>query len=150
MNRTEKEQIVFGNILLLSNKLQILGDNILPELTLKQWFLLIVMSKLENKSPSVNDIAEIMGSTRQNIKKILLPLESKGFVEISKSEKDSRALSIALTKKAYHYFNDMEQLAEINTNKLFRAISDNELDTFHKVLEELFFSVEHFRDGEEM
>lgn len=148
MKRTHKEEMAFGNILVLSNKLQALGDNLLPELTLKQWFLLIVISKMDNISPTVNEIADAMSSTRQNIKKILISLEEKGFVKITKSKMDARALTIMLEPKTFQYFNDMEDLCEININKLFKNISEEELSTLLCVLNKLFYSAEHFNDGE--
>lgn len=41
MDRIEKEENIIGYITLLSNKLAQFGDNILPDITFKQWFLLI-------------------------------------------------------------------------------------------------------------
>jgi len=148
MKRTHKEEMAFGNILVLSNKLQTLGDTLLPELTLKQWFLLIVISKMDNTSPTLNEIADAMSSTRQNIKRILTSLEEKGFVKISESKMDRRALAIMLEPKTFQYFNDMEDLCEININKLFKDISEKDLSTFLCVLNKLFYSAEHFNDGE--
>jgi DNA replication protein DnaD len=63
MNQTEKEQYVFGSILLLSNKLQSLGDKILTDLTLKQWFLLMMISKMGLKDPSVKEISDFTGTS---------------------------------------------------------------------------------------
>jgi hypothetical protein len=49
MDRTATEEYIFGSILLLSNKMQVWGDAILSDLTLKQWFLLILISNMKNK-----------------------------------------------------------------------------------------------------
>ena len=46
MNRIDKEEMIIGYITLLSNKLTQFGDNILPDITFKQWFLLIMISKI--------------------------------------------------------------------------------------------------------
>ena len=47
MNRTEKEEFIIGSISLLSNKITLFGDSIFPDITFKQWFLLMMISKME-------------------------------------------------------------------------------------------------------
>lgn len=68
MNRTEKEQMIIGNISLLSNKLTQMGDEICPDITYKQFFILLVISKMELEEKNINSIAELVGTTRQNVK----------------------------------------------------------------------------------
>lgn len=79
MNRIDKEEMIIGYITLLSNKLTQFGDNILPDITFKQWFLLIMISKMEIEEKSLNSIAEFVGTSRQNIKKMLIPLEKRNM-----------------------------------------------------------------------
>ena len=80
MDRTEKAEYIIGSISLLSNKITLLGDTIFPDITFKQWFLLMMISKIERQDKNLNSIAEVVGTTRQNVKKMLLPLQSKGYV----------------------------------------------------------------------
>lgn len=147
MNTTQKQEVIFGSILLLSNKLQTLGDQVLTELTLKQWFLLIVMTKMEEDSAIVNEIAKFMGSSRQNIKKMLLPLEKKGFVSIRKSDKDARALSVSLTPQAFDVLNEVEQFSLNHITKVFNDITETELDTVIGVIHKMNGNIEKFHQG---
>lgn len=142
MTITEKQEMIFGSILLLSNKLQALGDQVLPELTLKQWFLLIVMTKMEKDNATVNEIAKYMGSSRQNIKKMLLPLEKKGFVFIKKSDTDARALSISLTPQAVDVLHKVEKFSLSNIAKVFEDITDAELDAVINVTQKMNHNIE--------
>lgn len=128
--RTGKENFVLGAISLVSNELNTFGEDCLEEITFKQWFLLMMISKMEKGEKSVNLIADFTGTSRQNVKKMLTPLEKKGFVSITGSENDGRALSVELTDKTYKYFFDHDGRIAKATERLFSAFSDAELDLF--------------------
>lgn len=128
MNRTDKEEFIIGSICLLSNKLTQFGDALLPDITFKQWFLLMMISKMEKEEKSLKDIAEFVGSTRQNVKKMLVPLEAKGYVAVERSGQDARALRVELTEKTYQYFRDNDLPTARETNRLFSAFSGEEID----------------------
>lgn len=142
MNRTENEEYIIGCVSLLSNKITQFGDSILPDITFKQWFLLIMISKMELQEKSINSIAEVVGTTRQNVKKMLVPLENKGYVRIEKSDSDARALKVELTEKAYQYFTENDASAARETNRLFSAFSTEEIDGLVCTLKKLQCSFE--------
>ena len=146
MDRTEKEQFVIGAISLLSNKLIQVGDGILPDITFRQWFLLIMMSKMEIDEKNINSIAEFVGTTRQNIKKMLIPLKKNGYVSISQSNQDGRALKVELTEKAYQYFSDNDKATAYESNQLFSLFSDEEVNCFVSNLQKLLHSLEMYRE----
>ena len=148
MNKVEKEQFIFGSILLLANKLQIFGDKLFTDFTLKQWFLIIMMSKMENKEPTVKEISDFTGTTRQNVKKMLLPFEIKGFVAVEKSATDGRALKVSLTDKSYQYFNDHKNDSEIIVDRIFTAIGEEDLDTVIRVFNALFTTISNIENNE--
>ena len=142
MNRTENEEYIIGCVSLLSNKITQFGDSILPDITFKQWFLLIMISKMELREKSINSIAEVVGTTRQNVKKMLVSLENKGYVLIEKSDSDARALKVELTEKAYQYFIENDASAACETNKLFSAFSTEEIEGLACTLKKLLCSFE--------
>lgn len=142
MNRTENEEYIIGCVSMLSNKITQFGDSILPDITFKQWFLLIMISKMELREKSVNSIAEVVGTTRQNVKKMLVPLENKGYVRIEKSNSDARALKVELTEKAYQYFTDNDASTAHETEKLFSAFSTEEIEGLACTLKKLLCSFE--------
>ena len=137
MSRSIQEEYVFGSILLLANKLQIWGDSMLEDLTLKQWFLLMLISKMGVQNPTVKEIADFTGTSRQNTKKMLEQLEKKEYVTMNKSETDGRALNITLTHKTWNYFAANAKKAVDDVSKLFVNISDEELGITGKTLEKL-------------
>ena len=143
MDRTAREEYIFGSILLLSNKIQVWGDNILSDLTLKQWFLLLLISKMENKNPTINEISDFSGTSRQNIKKMLEHLDRKKYLKIKKSKTDARALNVSLSKKTHDYFADNEKKGAEALISLFSEITEEELNVTCKTLEKLlvFFGI---------
>ena len=94
MNRTEKEEYIIGFVSLISNKIVQFGDLMLTDITFPQWFLLMMISKMEQQEKTINSIAEFVGSSRQNVKKMLNLLAGKGYVLIEKSSSDKRALNV--------------------------------------------------------
>lgn len=144
MNKTEKEEYIIGSISLLSNKITLLGDTIFPDITFKQWFLLMMISKMELQDKNLNSIAEVVGTTRQNVKKMLVPLESKGYVKIEKSKNDARALKVELTEKTYQYFAENNEPTACEANKLFSSFSVTEIDSLVYTLEKLLHCFEAY------
>jgi DNA-binding MarR family transcriptional regulator len=137
MGRTIQEEYIFGGILLLANKLQLWGDGLLDELTLKQWFLLMLISKMGTKKPTVKEIADFAGTSRQNTKKMLELLKHKGYVVMNQSETDARGLSITLSGKTWNYFSANASEAAERVSELFNGISDEELLVTGKTFEKL-------------
>ena len=128
--RTGKENYILGAISLVSNELNGFCGSFLGDITFKQWFLLMMISKMEKGEKSVNLIADFTGTSRQNVKKMLVPLEKKGYVSVTDSEKDGRALSVELTDKTYKFFFDYDGRIAKATDLLFKSFSDAELDLF--------------------
>lgn len=143
MDRTDKEQYIFGSILLLSNKLQVYGNKFISDLTMKQWFLLMLISKMESKTPTVKEIASFSGSTRQNVKKMIEPLAKKGYLKIEKSSTDARALNITLNSKTFEFFNNYEKIAKNCVNTLFSEINIDLLNSTVQTMSKLLDFLEN-------
>jgi len=145
MNRTEKEEYIIGFISLISNKTAQFGDLMLTDINFPQWFLLMMISKMDQQEKTINSIAEFVGSSRQNVKKMLNLLAGKGYVMIEKSSSDKRALNVNLTQKTWQYFSDHDALATAEINKLFSAFSMDEIDHLSTALEKLLNAFETYR-----
>lgn len=144
MNRTENEEYIIGRMSLLSNKITRFGDSILPDVTFKQWFLLRMISKMELREKRINSIAEVVGTIRQNVKKMLVPLGNKGYVRIEKTDSDARALKVELTEKTFQYFTENDASATRETDKLFLTFSTEEIDGLACALKKLLCSFETY------
>lgn len=134
MGRIEKEEYIIGSISLLANKFSQFGDSIHKDITSKQWFLLLMMSKMEDEEKTLNSVAEFVGTTRQNVKKMITQLEEKKYVKVKPSKYDARAMNIVLTKKTQNYFDKHYPEVSQKTDELFAGISEAKLDSIVKGL----------------
>lgn len=141
MDSTSSYEYCIGNILLLSNKLQVWGDELTGDITFKQFFLMLLLSKIPTQKLTVQVIADYAGSSRQNVKKMLEQLREKGYVNIITSSSDARSLEITLTPNAYKYFQTNAEKSAMAVNTLFSEISGQELNTTIQTLEKLLASL---------
>lgn len=142
MSARENQQFIFGSIFLLSNKLQLLGDKVTEELTLKQWFLLNMIQKMDNKSPNYMEIAKMLGTSRQNVSKMVTVMEKKGMVKLHPSKTDQRAVNVTLTQKCFDYFASKENAGNALLDTLFSGILPTETKHAAKLLGHMLQNVE--------
>ncbi len=139
------KEYLFGSIFLLANKLQTLGDAALEEITLKQWLLLIMIFNMKEKQPSVTEIAEFIGGTRQNVRKMLEVLSAKGYVTLCVNKQDKRNLSVALTDKTFLFFTQFETKGTAFLEQLFNGINSDLQESTRITVEALFNNLERMR-----
>ncbi|MBH1942114.1 MarR family transcriptional regulator [Mobilitalea sibirica] len=142
----DSEHLVFGLLFLLSNKLQTLGDTFFEEVTTKQWFILLVLKILSGNEPTLNELSDAAGSSRQNVKQIILKLEKKGFVELRKDETDGRKFRIKMTPKCEEFSNAYAQKSIEFMKKLFANIDETDLNTTLKTLNRLQENLERMEN----
>lgn len=95
----DKEYLLFGTLLIIGNRLQALGDNLYEEITAKQWFVLCMLDVFGEEHPTLKELSEAMGSSHQNVKQLVLKLESKGYVTLEADAADKRKMRIATTSQ---------------------------------------------------
>jgi DNA-binding MarR family transcriptional regulator len=120
----EDKQNVFASIFFLANKLKIIGDREIVELSFKQWFLLLAISNIQKEQPSLTDIANFAGVSRQNVKKMLVILERKDFVVLNTLPEDNKSVRATLTTKCKRHFVDMDKSGNEVLEKIFKNIYD--------------------------
>lgn len=134
----------FGFLFLLSRRFEYLTDQALAKdgLTTKQLLTLIVIEREFHSPPSISQIAEVLSTTHQNIKKIAQQLEKKEFIEILRDKRDRRRLLLKTTQKNKDYWNSrsLEHLQEIQN--LFSSLSAQEIHDFHRLVKKLVKNTE--------
>ncbi len=120
MDEKEQQAYILGAFLTLANRLQVLGDKLDEKITMKQWLLIAVILKSGSPAPALRDLAAMIGSSRQNVKKMALLLEKQGFVALSKDEKDARILRVRLTEECRVYFAGRNREEEQFMDDLFQ------------------------------
>jgi MarR family transcriptional regulator, transcriptional regulator for hemolysin len=144
MDNIDKHKFIFGSLFLLANKLQVIGDQYLERdgMTTKQWFLTAMISQFQDNHPTLSEVAELMGSSRQNVKQLALKLEEKGFLSIEKDEQDARALRLKLTEKSKSFWERRSNQDDKFLKALFEDLSEEEIYVIFNSFNKLFEKIE--------
>ena len=122
----ELSYFLVGLLSAFENRFQAVADKTMKEVSWKQFFALICIS-LCKESPTIKELAEIMGSSHQNVKQILLKLEKKGFVDIVVDEKDKRKQRVVLTQFCKEFCEKNDEIAQVSMQKMFAGIQEEQL-----------------------
>lgn len=122
----ELSYFLVGLLSAFENRFQAVADKTMEEISWKQFFAIICTS-LCKESPTIKELADIMGSSHQNVKQILLKLEKKGFVDIVVDEKDKRKQRVVLTQFCKEFCEKNNEIAEISMKKMFAGIQEEQL-----------------------
>lgn len=128
------QKFIFATLFITANKLQVIGDQFLEEVTTKQWLLLVMIGQFNDHPPTLGQLSALMGTSHQNTKQIALKLETKGFLLIEKDSKDSRILRFKHTQKALDFFTKRNDGDLVFLTELFQGFSEGELNSFAKGL----------------
>ena len=122
----ESSYFLIGLLSAFENRFQAVADSTMKEISWKQFFALICINMFKEK-PTLKELAEIMGSSHQNVKQILLKLEKKGFVSITADESDKRKLRIELTEYCKEFCAKNDEMAMNIMRKMFEGVSNEQL-----------------------
>lgn len=124
---------LLGLLSAFENRYQAKADSFFEEISWKQFFAIICIN-LCKESPTIKELAEIMGSSHQNVKQILIKLENKGFVEIIADEQDKRKQRIVLTEKTMIFCEEHEEGSQRIIKKIFEGIDIENIEIVIKTL----------------
>ena len=79
--KENQRKAIFSTLFIAENRLQTLFDNHIPEVSLKQFMLLSVVRQSKEEL-TFTQLGNLLGCSRQNIKKIADILVKKGFITI--------------------------------------------------------------------
>lgn len=132
-SHTETSYFLLGLLSAFDNRFQAIADKMIGEISWKQFFAVICIN-LCKESPTIKELAGIMGSSHQNVKQILLKLEKKGFVDILIDSEDKRKQRIILTKECIDFCNANDEMSTMAVNTMFEGISLEQLQITIKTI----------------
>lgn len=142
----DNQHILFGSFFSFSNRLQAAGDSFYDEITVKQFFLLICLGLFEEDAPTLNELAQVMGSSHQNVKQIALKLEKIGFVSLIKDKVDKRKLRVVRTNKLAEFGEKYSGKDTIFMENLFSGVSDDDVVVTLKTILKLEANLEAMKE----
>lgn len=123
------QAFLLGLLSAFDNRYQAAADRFFKEITWKQFFAIICIN-LCKEPPTLNDLSEVMGSSHQNVKQILLKLEGKGFVSMMADEKDKRKQRYFVTDKCRKFLEANDNQSKTSSQiiaQIFDGVSDKDL-----------------------
>ncbi len=130
----DDERALFGLFFAFGNRLQTAGDAFYEEITCKQFFLLICLSLFKEAHPMINELADVMGSSHQNVKQIANKLEKAGFVTTFYDKDDRRKVRVAATEKMGTLSDRYREQEERFMAGLYEGITKEEVQLTYKVM----------------
>lgn len=129
----EERYFLFGLLHALTNRLQTVGDTFFDEISWKQWFVLAGTS-LFRDPPTINELAEVIGSSRQNVKQLLLKLEQAGFVKIEPDPSDRRKQRVYMTENMQRLDDKYKGESRQFIDRFYQGIEKKEIETTMQTL----------------
>lgn len=137
-----QRKAIFSTLFIAGNKLQTLFDNHIPEVSLKQ-FMLLSLVRQSKEQLTFTQLGNLLGCSRQNVKKLADVLIKKGFITIQQSPHDTRAMCICPTEKVNDFFqNDFLKYQE-ELKFLFEVYTEEEIETLFILISKLYAGIEN-------
>ncbi len=127
------QSFLLGLLSAFDNRFQACADKFFKEITWKQFFAIICIN-LCKESPTINKLSEVMGSSHQNVKQILIKLEKIGFVSMVPDKSDKRKQRIILTKACQEFCEKNDDQSKKVVFSIFSGIDEESLITTIKTI----------------
>ena len=124
-----QQKAIFSTLFIATNRLQTLFDSHIPEISLKQFMLLSIVRQ-SKEPPTFTQLGNLLGCSRQNIKKLADVL--------------MKAMGIRITQKAEDYFQKEFSVYQEELRYLFEVYTTEEIETLFTLLSKLYTGIEYF------
>ena len=119
---------LIGLLSAFENRFQAMADNMMQEISWKQFFAIICINMCK-EPPTLKELSDILGSSHQNVKQILLKLEKKDFIRFEQDESDKRKQRIVLTKTCKKFCEKNDDMSQKAMMAMFEGISERNIKT---------------------
>ena len=136
---THRMQAIFSSIFVLQNRMQTAGEKLQTKTSMKQW-LLLAMTACCPEPRTLTNIGNLMGCSRQNVKKLALALEKKGFVHLQLSSNNS--VLVELTEDVQRYAEEIGERQMKALSLLFSDFSEEEIGQLFFLYSKLYTGLE--------
>ena len=123
------QAFLLGLLSAFDNRYQAAADKYFREITWKQFFAIICINMCK-EPPTLGDLSDVMGSSHQNVKQILLKLESKGFVSMKPDDNDKRKQRFFVTDKCRKFLEENDNRSRNSAmiiGEIFDGVKEKDL-----------------------
>ena len=119
---------LLGLLSAFENRFQAMADNTMQEISWKQFFAIICINMCK-EPPTLKELSDILGSSHQNVKQILLKLEKKNFIQFQTDDADKRKQRIVLTDHCREFCERNDEMSKCIMEKMFDGVTEKEVAT---------------------
>ena len=119
---------LLGLLSAFENRFQAMADNAMQEISWKQFFAIICINMCK-EPPTLRELSDILGSSHQNVKQILLKLENKNFIRFQTDGADKRKQRIVLTDHCREFCERNDELSSCIMEKMFDGVPEEDIAT---------------------
>ena len=124
---------LLGLLSAFENRFQAFADNTMKVISWKQFFAIICIN-LCKEPPTLKELSDILGSSHQNVKQILLKLEKKDLISFMPDENDKRKQRIVLTDTCRAMCENNNDMSIQIMSKMFEGIPEKDIKTTIKTI----------------
>lgn len=130
-----------------TNKIQQEGDKIFSELTTRQFMTMVAIVHIPEEERTINNIARMMGTSKQNVKQIIVSLEKKEILYLVEHPTDKRAKKVVVTEQGKNICTRESVVGNKFLEEMAKGLRDEELEQLWTLLNKLFaYNREEFID----
>ncbi|MBI5681318.1 MAG: MarR family transcriptional regulator [Methanobacterium sp.] len=104
------------------------------QITTKQWLLLVTLGNAFDHPPSMQEMAEAMSTTHQNVKQLATRLESRGLLKIERDANNRRILRLKVTEECHKFWENRTEDDIKSITALFNGLEDIEIQNLFEIM----------------
>ncbi|MGG3523640.1 MarR family transcriptional regulator [Bacillus pseudomycoides] len=131
-------QQTYATLFSTTNKLQIQGDNYFEKLTSRQYMIMIAITHLPEDETTLANIAKKLKTSKQSAQKLIVNLESKGYLITKPSKRDKRAINVEITELGKKIMMECGERAVCLMADIFNEFTTEELEVLWSLLKRLY------------
>lgn len=124
----ESPYFLLGLLSAFDNRFQAAADRLIGEISWKQFFTVICINLCKG-DPTLRQLADVMGTSHQNCKQLLIKLEKKGFVALTPDPEDKRKQRIRLTPACLQFCRENDERSTALMAQMFQGIPQEDILT---------------------
>jgi DNA-binding MarR family transcriptional regulator len=129
---------LYATLFSAANKLQIRGDQYFKDLTSRQFMTMMAILHLPEDETTLNNIAKKLGTSKQNVNKLVASIAKKGYITVMPSVQDKRAVNVKITDAGKQVILDCNEKGLGFLADVFNRFSTEEMENLWSLLKKLY------------
>lgn len=116
-------------------------------ITTKQWLMALVIANGFRHAPSIQEVADALSTTHQNVKQIAAGMERQGFMRLERDEKNKRIIRLKVTEQCFSLFKSREEGDVRTMLSMFENLSDDEMRALFNIIAKMEHRADELYEG---